>query len=152
MTLYGLGAERAWPTDLVVTKRVKYWPFSLVVTIFCPVYLTGGADTVVLRAIICCVHRELDEAEHHVHSAFTVLPVMLVKGPVAVTTPLCSWLQVSRLLLSGRFSSFLQAARAGQPNVVMYGSSLWNPYPPPNPTWDPPPFLTPTGDHVTGNT
>ena len=56
--------------------------------------VAGEAEKVVLKAILCCVHRKLQDVEEKVHESFTVLPVMLVKGVVALTRPLCSWLQV----------------------------------------------------------
>ena len=56
--------------------------------------VAGEAEKIVLKAILCCVHRKLEDVEEKVHASFTVLPVMLVKGVVALTRPLCSWLQV----------------------------------------------------------
>ena len=54
----------------------------------------GEGEKVVLKAILCCVHRKLEDAEEKISTSFTVLPVMLVKGVVALTRPLCSWLEV----------------------------------------------------------
>ncbi len=55
-------------------------------------FFVGSEDKVVLTAILCCVNESLDDLQ--IDESFTVLPLMLVKGPATLTRHLTMWLQV----------------------------------------------------------